>query len=265
MLNKIKITFIIIISLNTTYSQDYIDSSQFEIPRILETYDNYKKMYEDKANSLLIHYIENDEIIKKQFLMNDSIEIGKLTVKIIPILTFSNEAINFKIGENIFKYLVYDTINFQAVFNFYKGEDIIFKIIPGFDNCSGEVISPGEKRIIDEEENVAQWKFLHNYYKSTSNNFAIIKRFDEVDSLFMFIINGIGGAYKIIENSICYDKGLGYGRDIWVKNDANNMLNNLINEDWVHFSAKWCSPGSKKKMDNISKPIPFNRRQEKND
>jgi len=120
-MKKVIVVFFIIVSLNTTYAQDFIDSSQFEIPRILETYNNYKKMYEDKANSLLIQYIENDEIIKKQFLMNDSIEIGKLTVKIIPILTFSNEAINFKIGENIFKYLVYDTINFRAVFNFYKG------------------------------------------------------------------------------------------------------------------------------------------------
>jgi len=85
-MKKVIIGFFIIISLNTTYAQDFIDSSQFEILRILETYDNYKEMYEDKANSLFIQYIANDEIKKKQILMNDSIEIGKFTVKIIPIL-----------------------------------------------------------------------------------------------------------------------------------------------------------------------------------
>jgi hypothetical protein len=232
----------------TLQSQDYIDSSQYEIPRILETYKLYQNQYENKAWNLLISFITEDEILKNKF--------KKLKIFIVPILKFSIEAQNFKSGENIFKYLVFDTINFESNSVFYYGDSLLFFIWPCLNDCTVESLSPGGQIPLPVGENI----FYQNIYKNFGSNCTACSLDYQNDSLFQFEVEKLSGVLKIIDNSVCYRKWLGHGKSTWIKNQANQMLNEMYSEEWVRYCATMCPPGGLKEKIIINKPHPYKKK-----
>lgn len=239
------------------HSQDYIDSSQYEVPRILESYKLNQNQYENKAWNLLISFISEDEILKNKFLEGDSTELKKLKIYIVPILKFRVEAQKFKSGENIFRYLVFDTINFESSSIFYYGDSLLFYIIsPGTHDCLIEGISPGGQASIPINKDI----FYQNFYKSLEMNCKNCHMRHNLDSLFQFAIRGMPELLKIIDNSVSYREWLGHGKSAWIKNQTNQMLNELYSEEWIRYCATMCPPGGLKEKIIINKPHPYKKK-----
>jgi hypothetical protein len=254
-----KIVYILIFVISNVVSlqsQEYIDSSQYEIPRILETYKLYQSQYENKAWDLLISFINEDEILKNKFLVGDSAEFKKLNIYIIPILKFNVEAQNFKSGENIFRYLVFDTIKFESKSVFFNKDSLVFFISPGFNDYFIDGLSPGGKAPLREGENI----FYQNIYKSNGKNYWFYKNYYKNDSLFQFDIEGVIDGLKIIDNSVCDREGLGHGKSTYIRNRTNLLLNELYTEEWIRYCAKINTAEGLKEKIYLNKPQPYKKR-----
>ncbi len=114
------ISLILLVISKVLYSQDTNDSCNCEVQRILSTYKRLEKNYIEKSKERLLLSINEDPILKNNFLMGDSANYKKLQLHINPIMKFGIETKFYTGYENIWKYLVFDTINYSLNENTYR-------------------------------------------------------------------------------------------------------------------------------------------------
>lgn len=241
-------TIIIFVITNfvTTQSQDYIDSSQYEIPRILDTYKLYQNQYETKAWNLLISFINDDEILKNKFFEGDSILYKRLKIIINPILKLSKEASDYTFKEDICKYFVFDTINFDCVAGFFLNDTLCFSISRGYNDCDiydGPMIPGG----VRWDWCTGDFVFNQLFYSVVKEKECIIPAPGLIrDSLFVFFVDGFSYYPFIIkENRISIYPGNYDSASLKLLNKPNEFIKRNYTEADIRRFVKDCPVGGK--------------------
>ena len=133
----IKLLMIIIFFVGYCFSiaQVEFDSCNCEAKRILDTYKRLESKYREIAMKKVLYYISEDEILRNHFLINDSSNFKKLTLYINPILKISENANEFTFKENICKYFVFDTVNYECAAGFYLKDSLQLFLTRGHNDC----------------------------------------------------------------------------------------------------------------------------------
>ena len=174
--------------------------------RLKSTYEIYKPEFRNQSWKKLRESISEDEILRDKFFSNDSSRFKKLELFIAPILKFSEEAENYKDGDDICKYLRLDTIDFHCGASFYEGDSLAFFITRGTNDCDigfrggARLLVPGEPVPPPCPDDYTFTQGIYNAsssplydYKCRTPQFRPIK-----DTTFRFWLEGFSREFKLI-------------------------------------------------------------------
>jgi hypothetical protein len=241
MLPKICLFILIFAFIQNIYAQVNSDSCNCEVERILKTYKKYENKYKEEAWNKLYYYLNIDTVIKHYFFNDDSLNFKKLKLYLKPLLKFTRAACNFKSGENVCRYLEFDSINYESIAGFFFEDKLAFFITRGHNDCDISSISLGSKQQPWCDEQIT---FISYFYGNIINHKCQTPKYNiTIDSVFRFNIEGFQPEFRI-ENgkmSITYQN---YNDDLLALLDKPNLfIHKIDGESRIHYCSRKCPVG----------------------
>ncbi len=156
--------------------------------------------FKEAVYKKLLLSLEEDPILKMNFLEGDSSNFKKLKLIISPILKFKKEAIGYDINQNIFELIEFDTINYQSVVQIYLEDTVCFFITRGHHECDIGPLRPGGTPL---KWCPGDFIFKQKFYLSNKVNDCLGPTFRwKKDTSFIFFIDFFMEAFLISNNRI---------------------------------------------------------------
>ncbi len=204
--------------------------------KILKNWFRLEDKFKNAAFKRLLDFLEEDPILKTNFLENDSINFKNLKLIIRPVLKFKKEAKEYKVEQYIFDFIEFDTIDFHSVSQFYLADTLCFIITRGYNEfdiapilvdcppiefCTGDYYFNQYFYLIKKESDP-----LNLYpFKKESGCWNLNPSFKiSNDSSFIFCIDGV-----VVNLTIDSNKIKVYGNPCY-KNDLLGKLYNKPSE-----------------------------------
>jgi hypothetical protein len=217
---------------------------------ILNNWNRLESKFINKAREKLLISISEDTILSNVFFHDDSSMYKKLTIHVNPILKLNSVAFNYSFKEDICKYFVFDTINFDCTAGFYLDDKLCFVIITrGHNECDSWPSSPG---VTLPEWCKGNFFIRQYYYKYIDNEDCLQPQFGIIkDSSLVFFVDGIDEGFIIMEESseiiIYSDRNYPYtGKLSTLLNKPTEFIKECYTEKWIRYCARECPAGGKK-------------------
>jgi hypothetical protein len=104
------------------------DSCDCNAEIIKKNYERLEIKYINSIKEKLLSSIKKDPVLKESFLSMDSTLYKRLEIVINPILKLSIDARNYTFKEDICKYFIFDTINFDCRVGFFLDDTLCFSM-----------------------------------------------------------------------------------------------------------------------------------------
>jgi len=167
---------------------------------ILNNWNRLESRFKDEVNKKLLFSLEEDPILKMNFLEGDSSNLKKLKFIISPIFKFKKEAIGYDINQNIFELIEFDTINYQSVVQIYLEDTVCFFITRSYNECDIVPLNPGQP---PNKPCPGDFIFDQCFYVSNNVNDCLGPTFRwKKDTSFIFFIDFFMEAFLISNNRI---------------------------------------------------------------
>jgi hypothetical protein len=225
---------------SSIFAREEIDSCNCEAARIFNSYQHLKNKFIDSAWKRLLISINKDSVLKKQFLSEDSSNLKKLELNLVPIMKLDYEARKYHKGENLCRYFVFDTLNFdsQAFFSFHQS--IIFSIYPGHNDSDIESLILCESLEVCRKEKFHFYKYDEKQHDYQSINDQFHRLIMIMDTSFVFFIEGLTELQLNNGRIIIYNYDDNYRK---FSNEPNKYIDNFYSERWINYLAIRCSLG----------------------
>ena len=233
---RIAIFFVIIINSYLLQARVEFDSCNCEAKRILDTYKRLESKYREIATKKVLYYISEDDKLKNYFLNNDSSNLKNLVLYIYPILKISESASHFSFDENICKYFVFDTINYECIAEFYYNDSLMLFLTRGHNDCDESIVVCGgtPPEWCPGEDTFKQYIYETTYIKECQiPNIWISNKYP-----FIFYVDGINIKFIIQNNIISIYPEICYN-DHTILDKPNIFLQKEISENRIREIAKY--------------------------
>ncbi len=246
MKRMIRILFYFCCISNIMYAQPNQDSCNCYAKAIFSTFKKLENKYIEVVKEKLLLSISEDKKLSNTFFEDDSSCFKDLKIYINPILKLSSEAKNYTFKENLCKYFVFDTINYDCSASFYLGDTIVFFITRGKNDCDLMPLNPGG------DEDPFEWcpgdfYFKQNFYSENLNKNCLHPGFDVIiDTSFVFFIDGLYNAFIIKNNLMSIYLENYNSRNIKLLDKPSEFIKQSYDEQWIRRCAKDCPFGGKK-------------------
>lgn len=211
---------------------------------ILNNWNRLESKFIEKANERLLYFLNEDSILKENFLSGDSSKYKKLRLIVRPLLKFKKEAVNYTDDREIFNLIEYDTINYQNVAQFYLDDSLVFKITRGHSECDFNIIASSIEPIMwCPGDNI----FYQYFYFTVIEKECFRPYFVTVhEPIFLFYIDYFYEGFYISEQSIKIYPNFVDNKQLLLSENPKKYIRVMYQEDWIRHCAKECPAGVKK-------------------
>lgn len=213
---------------------------------IFNTFKRLENKYISIAKERLLYFLNEDSILKENFLTGDSAKYKNLKLIVRPILKFKKEAENYTLDQDIFSLIDFDTINYHSVTQFYFGDKLLFILTRGHNECDIGVYEMGSK---PPKWCQGDFYFSQKFYHSNENTYCQWPVFLIVeDSSFIFFIDYLQEAFILTDNKIMINPK-NYRSNLCSLLDQPNEFikrNGYNTEEWIRHCARGCPDSGEK-------------------
>ena len=229
-------------------AQDDIQNNIQHAKEIFETYNLLESKFKSVVKERLLYFLNEDTILKKNFLEGDSINFKKLEIIIYPILKFKKEALEFTYKQDIFDLIEFDTIDFHCVAQFFLCDSLCFLVTRGHNDCDIEPLNPcGCKTDWCPGDYYFQQTFYHKKIKYNCFNYNFNFP-NKKDSSFLFFIDCFSITFILIDKRIHVysDDQKPWMKFVELLDKPIQFIREIDKEKWIRHCAKKCPAGGYK-------------------
>ncbi len=194
--------YIFLLFLTIISSHIIISAKENQVYEILNNWNRLESKFKEVAYKKLLISLEEDQVLKNDFLKDDSANLKKLKTLIRPILRLKKEPQVYVEGKNVFDFFEFDTIEYQSVAQYYLDNELLFVITRGH---RGYDILPGSPGNTLPDWCPGDFYFI-SYYLKSPTNYLLCTKFEHFlilpDSLLIFYIDFMSDAFVIDSNKI---------------------------------------------------------------
>ncbi len=247
-----KYLLLFLLSFSSLFSSEFKDSCDCVAERIIAEYNKFKPKYEAKAWEKLHVILNRNDSLRKEYIEGKNPKINELKLVICPIVKLDSKATNYQRGENICKYIVFDTIDYESISFFYINNEFQLFMARNNNICDycvhyGPIYTGSGVDIYDKSPIFI--KYLNNElyidYDTYIMNYQYFYNMGVKDIIEkkIFFVNGLI-PFEIQETQLMLFRIWGLNRKYRVYiNNPNMLIDSLFTTEWIRYCAKKCPVG----------------------